>query len=84
MNDATPIIEITDILNRARGERLVYHRGYLPIDRGGVLEKEKRSAEMQAVDATAEIAWNLWDGGKVHLVQRRRGHLDYEYIAVRR
>lgn len=77
-------VEITEILNKQPGESVVYHRGNLVYDRGGILPQKYRTPEHDAIDASATIAWSLYMAGKVHLVQRRLGANDYEYIAVRR
>lgn len=72
--------EITDILNMPRGARIVYHVGFLAVDRGG---DAKRTAKQDSIRETGNIAWKLKEQGKVTLCQRRLGHELYEYIAER-
>lgn len=74
-----PVQEITKILSMPRGSRLVYHVGFLTVDRFN--EDNKNRAQH---DEVADIAWNLHEAGKVALIQRRLGDRLYEYIAVRR
>lgn len=74
--------EITEIIMRRPGDRIVYHRGHLAYDRGQ--EEQKRSDEERKVNETANIAWKLWQAGKVHLLQRRVAKDTWDYIAERR
>jgi hypothetical protein len=57
-----------------RGDRVIYHRGYLPFDMRGGGEEVRKLAEV------AKLASNR---GHAALLQRRLGEADYEYLAVR-
>jgi hypothetical protein len=61
------------VAHSKRGERVVYHAGFLMKDR-------MESAE---VDALADQAMSAQVAGEVVLLQRRIGFWDYDYIAVR-
>jgi urocanate hydratase len=76
-------VEITEIINAPKGTWLVYHRGYLPIDRGVDDKKNPRSSEQSAVHETATIAWKMKESGMVTLAQKRHGFLDYSYMALK-
>jgi hypothetical protein len=67
---------------RARpGDRLEYYRGYLATDRikgtSSLTEAERRK-----LTAMADHAFALADQGKLYLLQRRHGDVDYSYWAV--
>lgn len=65
------------------GEAVIYHRGMLALD---LSEQEKRLPENERVRLArvASRAWRLAEAGLLHLVQRRRGSEDIEYVAVAR
>jgi hypothetical protein len=73
--------EITSILEKPKGARIVYHVGMLAQDRGG---ERGKTEPQRAVNETANIAWNLYEQGKITLCQRRIGPNLFEYIAERR
>lgn len=56
------------------GERIVYYIGYLMRD---------RMNDIAALDAQL-WAWNLYQKGRVILVQHRLAEEEYEYIAIGR
>ena len=65
------------------GAKLVYYRGYLAVDCNSAtspLAAEDR-AELARVARRARIAEEM---GLVHLIQRRHGPDDYEYLIVAR
>lgn len=72
MSEAEHISRV-DFWNMKRGQRTVYHRGFLAEDR------EKNPS----VCDSANVAWELAQKGVLLLVQRRIGNMDYEYIAQR-
>jgi hypothetical protein len=83
------VTEITEILNRKRGESIVYHIGHIAIDShvpsaidAPGIEPRTRD-ERQAVADTKLLAARLCRDGKCALVQRRLGTNRYEYIAQR-
>jgi hypothetical protein len=71
-------------LVRARpGQRLVYYRGLLGIDRVKGTSSLKEG-ERRKLAAVADHALALAEGGKLHLLQERHGNGDYSYWAVAR
>ena len=66
----------------APGDRVVYHRGYLAVDRvrgsTGLSEPDRR--ELLAV---AKAAMMLAERGEIHLVQRRIEPGSFSYLAVK-
>jgi hypothetical protein len=69
-------------LARAKpGEQIEYHRGHLIWDRSpasGLTENARR-----ALARVADAALKAAEDGLVHLVQRRNGPLDFNYLAIR-
>ena len=63
---------ITDRLYRIQpGEKIVYWRGYL-------------AKQLDEAGEGAGAAYAQHKNGRAHLVQRRLGEFDYEYIAIGR
>jgi hypothetical protein len=62
------------------GEVLVYHRGLLAHDRA---RSDLTETERRQVARIADAAFAAAEEGRVHLVQRRHGPLDFSYLAVR-
>ncbi|WP_135470949.1 hypothetical protein [Crenalkalicoccus roseus] len=67
----------------APGERLAYHRGFLARDLSP-LTQLLPDAERLALLRLANRAWALAEAGLAHLLQRRHGYEDYEYLLVAR
>jgi len=80
-----------------QGESTVYHRGSLAYDRDEQMldpAQEYRgdpprpntipTPAAKAVYALADAVWRAMERGAVHLVQRRHGENDYEYLAIKR
>jgi hypothetical protein len=65
----------------APGDRLVYHRGYLAVDRVRGSSQSSESARREFV-AVANLALALAEQGEIHLVQQRHRDGDYSYLAV--
>lgn len=67
--------------NAKPGDRIEYHRGFLPLDRDRGVSPlgEKRRRELVSISARAAA---LADAGDVLLVQRRHGDCDYSYVAI--
>lgn len=67
----------------APGDSVVYHRGMLALD---LCKQRKRLPENERarLAKVASRAWHLAEAGLLHLVQRRRGVEDFEYIAIAR
>ena len=71
------------VAQAAPGEVLVYHRGFLALDRtafGRVSDPRARSALSQLGSRAHDLA----ERGLVHLVQHRHGPDDYSYVAIAR
>ena len=67
----------------APGDAIIYHRGALArslCPQLDVLEADARAA----LAKVARRAWMLSEGGLAHLVQRRRGPEDFEYLLIAR
>lgn len=60
-----------------KGEKIIYHTGWLMTDR-------RFGPTFDRVHAVATAAMEAWNDARVHLVQRRLGPNVYEYIAVKR
>lgn len=67
-----------------RGERYVYHTGYLVMDRASYpIYTHKYTKEEAAVISTiADEALTLSNKRRVHLFQRRLKDFTYDYIAL--
>jgi len=67
----------------ARGDAITYARGMLACMREeNIIARRQDEAEPFAAEgAAAADAWQLYQAGKVTLVQRRHGPMDYSYIA---
>jgi hypothetical protein len=63
------------------GHLVEYHRGLLIWDRSPKSELDSR--ERRALGSMADAALKAAARGLVHLVQRRRGKLDFSYLAVK-
>lgn len=85
-NAQRPLTEVTLCAwlgTAAPGDAIVYHRGALArqlCPQLACLPAEKRIA----LARLANRAWKLAEAGLAHLVQRRHGYEDYEYILVAR
>jgi hypothetical protein len=66
----------------APGDRVIYHRGYLAVDRvrGSSDLSEQDRRELVAV---AKAALTLAERGEIHLIQRRIKSGSFSYLAVR-
>jgi len=63
------------------GQLVEYHRGLLIWDRSPKSELDSR--ERRGLRTVADAALQAAAKGLVHLVQRRRGKLDFSYLAVK-
>lgn len=75
------------IANARAGEVLVYHTGFLGIDRGNTILSSRGTLEFVADGEVNDIALAMidaFDQNKVHLFQRKLGYMKYEYIAMKR
>lgn len=66
------------------GQRIVYHRGYLARDQYRGADNKTPPTALDRIAAVARAALMFEGLGHVHLVQKRHGNWDYEYIAERR
>lgn len=65
------------------GDTIVYHRGFLAREISP-LTQMLAEPERLALLRLANRAWSLAEGGLAHLVQRRHGNEDYDYMMVAR
>ena len=63
------------------GACLEYHRGLLSLDRSP--DSNLPEARRRALSRVADLALNAAERGRVHLVQRRNGELDFSYLAIK-
>jgi hypothetical protein len=74
--------ELTDWLARARsGDRVVYHQGFLLVDRGSSSSLQER--DRRRLDSLAATLHTVAASGLVHLVQRRLTAGIFAYVAVK-
>jgi hypothetical protein len=66
------------------GERIVYHVGYLWLDRSRDKDEQDADPIRDAIDAVANKALEAAERGLIDLVQEKRGMFRYFYIAVAR
>ena len=62
------------------GDMIIYHRGYLALDRGAGSKLGDNAGE--ELDHIAAALMAMAEAGRVHLIQRRHGPFDYTYLAV--
>ena len=66
-----------------KGEKVIYYDGMLMADterfyiNGGTTDKLPEPLR------AARVAWSAYMNDEVHLIQKRKGFLSYDYIAVR-
>ena len=73
------------LIKSVPGEFIVYHRGYLWLDRDPkVRENEGTKEDIATIAELGDFAYLCSKAGHVYLVQKRIGPLDYEYRALRR
>ena len=63
------------------GASLEYHRGFLARDRSP--DSHLREECRRALAEVANTALDAAERGRVHLVQRRKGELDFSYLAIK-
>jgi hypothetical protein len=74
--------ELTAWLDTARaGDRVVYHKGCLALDRGSTSSLPRR--ERRRIDDLAAVAHAAAAAGRIHLVQERLATGTFRYLAVR-
>ena len=75
-------IELLRWLDQTKpGELLIYHRGFLAVDRVPVLGRLSES-DARELSRVASLAWRSAQTGIVHLVQRRIGSSNFNYLIV--
>lgn len=67
----------------ARGEALVYFRGFLVRDREATTSRLP-TVMRDKLKRVADLAFHLWSEGKAHLLQRKLGDYDFEYLVIAR
>jgi hypothetical protein len=77
-----PADDLRAWLRTARpGDRFVYHRGFLVVDRGA--NSPLRERERRRLDALATAALAAASAGLVHLLQKRLNVGTFDYLAVK-
>lgn len=62
---------------------MIYHVGYLPLDREPTLAlKSSGATQAMILDGVADRAYRDYSDGKVTLVQKRLGPFVYEYHCI--
>lgn len=85
---STPLSKLSEaefcdwVMNARHGETLIYHVGYLTVDRE-LKNTALSSIEVDRIDRVASRAWDASKSGLVQLFSRKLGFLKYEYLAVR-
>ena len=76
-------VEFANWVSKAkRGDKVKYYAGLLMRDRQIFFTNSAYTGKLTPELAAAKMAWKCYTEGLVHLVQKRIGHCDYEYIAV--
>lgn len=70
-------------INALRGKSLVYHNGYLARDRETKPRDPTEKAYYAEMSNVANYLFGLAEEGRVSLVQRRIGPMQFEYIATK-
>ena len=70
------------IATASTGDSIVYHRGYLLVDRSETLSKLVPS-DRKRINQLARRAWIACELGLVHLFTQRINEAEYRYIAVK-
>lgn len=86
-NAMSEVIDIYSLPSAPAGTRAEYARGNLADKRyqRTILLQKKCDVPMDLTEEmdAANVAWEMYEHGLVTLVQERRGHDDFSYIAVR-
>lgn len=69
--------------NSKTGDKAVYYHGMLMADKERFFAGGGTGDKMPEPMKSAKAAWNAYMEGVVYLVQDRKGHMKYDYIAVR-
>lgn len=80
--DATEFQKWVDTSNT--GAFIVYHTGFLSVDRVSMQVHDFSYVPNPPVDDLAVSAIEAFERGKVHLFQRKISDMVYQYIAVKR
>lgn len=65
------------------GDKVIYYDGMLIVERERFFVNGGTADRMPEPMRVAKIAWKAYLDGIVHLVQKKRGFMSYEYIAVK-
>lgn len=72
-------------VNKAKkGEKVMYFDGFLLYERQVLINNGVMRDQFPQRLKTAIMAWKLYLDGVLTLVQRKRDHNQYEYIAIKR
>lgn len=66
-----------------KGEKVVYYEGMLMADKERFYINGGTTDKLPEPLRAARVAWSAYMNDEVHLIQKRKGFLSYDYIAVR-
>ena len=72
------------LLSKAKkGEKVIYYDGMLMADKERFYINGGTTDKLPEPMRAARVAWSAYMNDQVHLIQKRKGFLSYDYIAVR-
>lgn len=75
---------MTRWLSKAKkGDKVIYYDGMLMADKERFYINGGTTDKLPEPLRAARVAWSAYMNDEVHLIQKRKGFLSYEYIAVR-
>jgi hypothetical protein len=69
--------------NAKKGEKVIYYDGMLMADKERFYINGGTTDKLPEPMRAARVAWSAYMNDQVHLIQKRKGFLSYDYIAVR-
>ncbi len=66
-----------------KGEKVIYYDGMLMADKERFYINGGTTDKLPEPMRAAKVAWSAYMNDQVHLIQKRKGFLSYDYIAVR-
>lgn len=84
MKDIKSDVEFANWVSKAKsGDKVKYYGGLLMRDRQIFFTNSAYTGKLTPELSAAKMAWSAFKEGLVLLVQKRRDHCDYDYIAVK-
>lgn len=75
---------MTRWLSKAKkGDKVIYYDGMLMADKERFYINGGTTDKLPEPLRAARVAWSAYMNDQVHLIQKRKGFLSYDYIAVR-